>query len=119
MQVIDISTSKVGRQPVPGNSWGNRQAKRLWGCLYFLFFITFFISGCASTREVHVNKVTPDQDVPTHLIADYVDQMRYLAMSAGGLGRKEKLKRLDDIDRKIEEAKAMLEEYRKLYGFRD
>ena len=119
MQVIGYSTSRVERQPVPGTSWTNRQAKGLWGPLYFLVLIALFITGCVSDREVYVNTVTPDQDVPARLLVEYVEQMRYLAIRADAPERKEKLKKLDDIDRKIGEARALLEEYRKEYGFRE
>ena len=95
------------------------QGGRSVGQYLLLVLLVFLISGCICTKHVSIMNVPANQDLPAAYLVDYAEQMRYLAMREKDVAeRKKRLARLDAIDNKIEEARRLMEEYRKEFGFR-
>ena len=89
------------------------------GQYLLLVLLVFLISGCICKKHVSIRNVPANQDLPAAYLVDYAEQMRYLAMREKDVAeRKKRLARLDAIDNKIEEARRLMEEYRKEFGFR-
>ena len=97
----------------------------LFRILYRLPMIIFAIAllmilGCSGSKIIQVHNVAFDECVPDSSLFDYVDQMKFLALkSEASKERDDKLKTIGEIERKLDEAKALLEDYRRKYGFGD
>ena len=119
MQRIDDRLDIPEHECTLHRSSGRRQGTGLGSFHLLVVLSAILLAGCACTRDIRVGTVSPNQDVPAGLFVDYAEQMRYLAMRSEPADRAKRLSRLDAIDLKSKEARIMMEEYRKEFGFRE
>ncbi len=75
------------------------------------------LSSCSCHNHLRVGEVKYDECVPDVLFVDYVEQMKYLAMKDTSTIAKEKRKAIIDIEEMVNEARSLLEIYRKNYCY--
>lgn len=90
----------------------------LVGITLVLLMSVLTICGCCTTSDVRVGGISLYDPLPATRLVEYTEQMRYLAMRAEPAERAKRLDRLAAIERRIQDAVALMEQYRKDFGFR-
>ncbi len=83
----------------------------------YMLLLVLIINSCCMQKELRIGEVTFNECVPNEYLVDYIEQMKYLAIKDTSNNKKEKRQSIIEIERRIHEARKLLEDFRKKYGY--